>query len=470
MSLPRLLEYESNYPLYGIAFSHSPNHPFRIALTTLLTGPTNKLFLVDAVQPDALQNPLHHSHHHHHHHHQHHQTQNSYYPQNGAAAAGPSSGPDFHQIASINMNFPATKVGWEPRESLAMASAYDDGGRGELIATSGDALRIYEVTKEWGTGHDSTGSGGYVGGGGGGAGGKNGWSNAPNGNDGGGGGYSYSLKSRSMLSNSKTPHTSLPPVTSFSWNPKSPNSIVTCSIDTTATLWDINTSQALTQLIAHDRAVYDLSWLPDSSDIFVSVGADGSLRAFDLRQLEHSTILYESSKDTPLARIAFSNKEQHMMACFGLDDSKIMILDMRSPGQPVAELVGHQAPLGGIAWGSPGTSSRNEVTGGGWLASCGDDSQVLLYDLTSPLPETRPPSTQPPTSKSPNTVLSPPMTPGSQGGGGGGGGRTPSPSQAVEVLPVSGWTAHAEVNNLAFSEQGDWLGCVSGAKLNVLRV
>ena len=52
------------------------------------------------------------------------------------------------------------------------------------------------------------------------------------------------------------------------------------------------------------------SWLPDSSDIFVSVGADGSLRAFDLRQLEHSTILYESSKDTPLARIAFSKKEQ----------------------------------------------------------------------------------------------------------------------------------------------------------------
>lgn len=57
---------------------------------------------------------------------------------------------------------------------------------------------------------------------------------------------------------SKSPQLSLPPVTSFSWNTISPNSIVTCSIDTTATLWDINTSQALTQLIAHDRAVYDL--------------------------------------------------------------------------------------------------------------------------------------------------------------------------------------------------------------------
>jgi WD40 repeat protein len=54
------------------------------------------------------------------------------------------------------------------------------------------------------------------------------------------------------------------------------------------------------------------SWLPDSSDIFVSVGADGSLRAFDLRTLEHSTILYESSGETPLARIAFSNREQYV--------------------------------------------------------------------------------------------------------------------------------------------------------------
>ena len=55
------------------------------------------------------------------------------------------------------------------------------------------------------------------------------------------------------------------------------------------------------------------SWLPDSSDIFVSVGADGSLRAFDLRTLEHSTILYESAADTPLARISFSNREQYVL-------------------------------------------------------------------------------------------------------------------------------------------------------------
>jgi WD repeat-containing protein 68 len=57
-----------------------------------------------------------------------------------------------------------------------------------------------------------------------------------------------------------------------------------------------------------------------------------------------------------------------MLACFGLEDSKTLVLDMRSPGQPVAELVGHQAPLGAIAWGAGGDS---ELSAGGWIASCG---------------------------------------------------------------------------------------------------
>ncbi|WVQ81310.1 hypothetical protein IAT38_003433 [Cryptococcus sp. DSM 104549] len=421
MAAQRLVEYESNYPLYGVSFSNASQHPFRVALSTLITGPSNKLIVADiSSPPDA-----------------HHTPTSSYFPRNGSS----SNPPVYQQLASANMNLPATKVGWEPGESVRL----EEGGRGELLATSGDALRIWEVAKEW-----NDGGGAYVG--------QNGW-----------GGEGYKVKSRSMLTNSKSPHASLPPVTSFSWNPKAPHSIVTCSIDTTATLWDINTSQALTQLIAHDKAVYDLSWLPDSSDIFVSVGADGSLRAFDLRQLEHSTILYESSKDTPLARIAFSKKEQHMLACFGLDDSKIMILDMRSPGSPVAELVGHQAAVGAIAWGSPGTSSRSEPTGGGWLASCGDDSQLLLYDLTQPLPASRPSSrakSRPPTSSNPHApspyVLSPPITPSSA--------RTPSPKQAAEILPTRGWTAKGEVNNLAFTNGGDWLGCVSGGKLSVLPV
>ncbi|AAW44203.1 transparent testa glabra 1 protein (ttg1 protein), putative [Cryptococcus deneoformans JEC21] len=418
MSPYRLIEYDVGQPLYGVGFSNSVSHPHRVALTSLVTGPTNKLYIADLSHPPDTQ------------------PSSPYYPQANNGSSGPSHPPPaYRQLTSTNINLPATKVGWEPEGSVRV----DQGGRGELVATTGESLHLWEVAKGWTEGS------GHVG--------HNGWGNER-----------YTLKSRSILSNTKGAHGSLPPVTSFSWNNKSPNKIVTCSIDTTATLWDINTAQAMTQLIAHDRAVYDLCWLPDSSDIFVSVGADGSLRAFDLRQLEHSTILYESSRDAPLARIAFSKKEQHMLACFGLDDSKILILDMRSPGKPVAELIGHQAPLGAIAWGSGGTRGRRESTGGGWLASCGDDSQLLLYDLTAPLPTSR--SSSRSNFRNSNAtspyVLSPSATPSSQ--------RTPSPADAVEMMPAKGWTARGEINNLAFTNDGDWVGCVTGTTLKVLHV
>lgn len=128
----------------------------------------------------------------------------------------------------------------------------------------------------------------------------------------------------------------------------------------------------MTQLIAHDREVYDVAWLPGSTDIFTSVGADGSLRAFDLRALEHSTILYEtpigkggratntspSSRITSAAllRIAFNPNDANYMATFHLDSSDVQILDMRSPGQPVAELRAHNGQVNAIGWGSSETN------------------------------------------------------------------------------------------------------------------
>lgn len=100
-----------------------------------------------------------------------------------------------------------------------------------------------------------------------------------------------------LLSNSKTPdHTA--PLTSLDWNTVSPSLIITSSIDTTCTIWDIPSLTAKTQLIAHDKEVYDVRFCANSVDVFVSCGQDGSVRMFDLRSLEHSTIIYEpTSKD-----------------------------------------------------------------------------------------------------------------------------------------------------------------------------
>lgn len=87
-------------------------------------------------------------------------------------------------------------------------------------------------------------------------------------------------------------------MTSLDWNTVSPSLIITSSIDTTCTIWDIPTLTAKTQLIAHDKEVFDVRFCANSVDVFVSCGADGSVRMFDLRSLEHSTIIYEpSAKD-----------------------------------------------------------------------------------------------------------------------------------------------------------------------------
>ena len=89
----------------------------------------------------------------------------------------------------------------------------------------------------------------------------------------------------------------------------------TSSIDTTCTVWGLETGQVLgrvnmvsghvkTQLIAHDKEVYDIAFSKAGGgrDMFASVGADGSVRMFDLRHLEHSTIIYEDPTHTPLLR------------------------------------------------------------------------------------------------------------------------------------------------------------------------
>lgn len=67
------------------------------------------------------------------------------------------------------------------------------------------------------------------------------------------------------------------PLTSFDWNCKSMNQIGTASIDTTCTIWDLEKQVVFTQLIAHDKEVYDISFSCEEK-IFASVGADGSCR------------------------------------------------------------------------------------------------------------------------------------------------------------------------------------------------
>jgi WD40 repeat protein len=97
--------------------------------------------------------------------------------------------------------------------------------------------------------------------------------------------------------------------------------VISCA----CTIWDLSTGQAKTQLIAHDKEVYDIAFA--SRSVFGSVGAEGSVRLFDLRSLEHSTIIYETGQGTdsqkPLLRLAWNKSDPNFIATVPLDSDEV---------------------------------------------------------------------------------------------------------------------------------------------------
>ncbi|CAL5224078.1 g6704 [Coccomyxa viridis] len=263
--------------------------------------------------------------------------------------------------------YPATKIMFMPDR---------EGAQPDLLATTGDYLRIWQL-KENGT---------------------------------------HLIK---LLNNNKNSEFSAP-LTSFDWNETDLNRLGTSSIDTTCTIWDIERGVVDTQLIAHDKEVYDIAW--GGVGVFASVSADGSVRVFDLRDKEHSTIIYESAQpDTPLLRLGWNKQDPRYMATISMDSSRVVVLDIRYPTLPVAELHRHQAPVNALAW-APHSSCH--------ICSAGDDAQALIWDLST---------------------MSHPMDHG--------------------LDPILAYSAGAEVNQLQWSNtQPDWVAICFSNKTQILRV
>ena len=176
----------------------------------------------------------------------------------------PQYGLDYVKTAEATHSYPVTRILWEPASSKKQST--------DLLATSGDHLRLWSLPAQ--SSYNPSNS-----------------INRPSTTN---QQPPAKLTPLALLSNSKSPeHTA--PLTSLDWNTVSPSLIITSSIDTTCTIWDIPTLTAKTQLIAHDKEVFDVRFCANSVDVFVSCGADGSVRMFDLRSLEHSTIIYEPS-------------------------------------------------------------------------------------------------------------------------------------------------------------------------------
>lgn len=84
--------------------------------------------------------------------------------------------------------------------------------------------------------------------------------------------------------------------------------------------------------------------------MFASAGEDGSVRHFDLRDLEHSTIIYESDDQSPLIRVAWNKQDPNYVATIMMDRREVIILDIRVPMLPVCTLPGHKSAVNSISW------------------------------------------------------------------------------------------------------------------------
>lgn len=291
-----IYRYEAPWTLYSTSWSQRPSSKFRLATASFMEEYSNK---VQIVQLDE--------------------------------EAG-----EFKCWAQFDHPYPATKVMWIPDAK---------GTHPDLLATSGDYLRVWKL------------------------------------DEGGGGAHLECLLNNNRNSDFCAP------LTSFDWNEVDVGLVGTSSIDTTCTIWGIETGQVVwestprrvsghvkTQLIAHDKEVYDLAFTKAGGgrDMFASVGADGSVRMFDLRHLEHSTIIYEDPNRTPLLRLAWNKQDQNYLCTMAMDSSEVIILDIRIPCTPVARLNNHRASVNGVAW-APHSSCH--------LCSVADDSQALIWDI-----------------------------------------------------------------------------------------
>nr|DAD43557.1 TPA_asm: hypothetical protein HUJ06_001787 [Nelumbo nucifera] len=287
---PGVFTYDAQWPIYALGWSARRDKKHRLAIGSFLEEHSNKVELVQL-------------------------NQDTFDYSNGSALV-------------FDHPYSPTKLMFFPTE---------DTLNPDIIATSGDYLRLWEIHED-------------------------------------------RIELRTLLDGNKDSEFDSA-VTSFDWPEFDPRRVVACSNDTTCTIWDLEKEAVEAQLVAHDKEVYDVSW--GGPGVFASVSADGSVRVFDMRDKERSTIIYENSRSgsTPLLRLEWNKADPKVIATVGMDSNKVVILDIRFPAYPLMELRRHRGSVNAIAW-SPHVGRQ--------LCSVGDDSRAFIWEV--PVAEGRPES------------------------------------------------------------------------------
>ena len=161
------------------------------------------------------------------------------------------------------------------------------------------------------------------------------------------------------------------PLTSCDWSRANNAIIGVSSVDHTCSIWDLNKREQKYMIIAHDKEVYDISLGPDEF-IFMSTGADGSVRLFDSRQANSSSIIFETRDESAMTRLKWNLVNPNFILTVIVDKNEIYILDQRKLNAPYGILKVHTNVVNNAIW-APQSNSN--------LISVSDDKSALLWDI-----------------------------------------------------------------------------------------
>lgn len=164
------------------------------------------------------------------------------------------------------------------------------------------------------------------------------------------------------------------PLTSFDWNKVNETIVGTASLDSTCTIWDVHKEVIKTQLIAHDSEVLDIAFSYHDENIFITAGADGSIRQFDLRCLEHSTILYECRQKEPFTKVSWNSINQDQFSAISDKKDSIYVISIPITDKKKKELTAHSSTVNSFAW-APNSQSV--------LCTVGEDGYAYIWDMES---------------------------------------------------------------------------------------
>eukprot|EP00767_Chilomastix_cuspidata_P002381 gnl/Chilomastix_cuspidata/2507.p1 GENE.gnl/Chilomastix_cuspidata/2507~~gnl/Chilomastix_cuspidata/2507.p1 ORF type:complete len:331 (+),score=155.58 gnl/Chilomastix_cuspidata/2507:37-1029(+) len=274
-------EYKTDWPIFCVNWSERADKPFRVAISSFKEEYSNSFQICRLnVDEDVIE-----------------------------------------KVSEMPHPYPVTNLQFLPKPSVQDL---------DLVASSGDFLRIYEIDKE-----------------------------------------DNSVKTRALLDKNRKSEFCAP-VTSFDWSCADKTVLGTASIDTTCTIWDVEKLVPTRHLIAHDKECFDISFSHFDASTFASCSRDKSVRFFDLRALDHSTMLFEAA--APVLRVQWNRANPNYIGALVNESAKMVILDIRFPVVPVMELFGHSGAINSFCW-APHAASL--------LATGSEDMHDFIWDVSS---------------------------------------------------------------------------------------